>query len=92
MFSSFANSNIKTKIISNLKSNNQLIGDAKLNLTASEDLKKIDLDFFIIDNNEKKLNISGDFLIEKDYYPLNLTLKSNNFKISPFSKLIKNSI
>ena len=79
-------------IISNLKSNNQLIGDAKLNLTASEDLKKIDLDFFIIDNNEKKLNISGDFLIEKDYYPLNLTLKLNNFKISPFSKLIKNSI
>ena len=79
-------------IISNLKSNNQLIGDAKLNLNPSKDLKKIDLSFFIVENNEEKLKISGDFLIEEDSYPLNLTLKSKNFKISPFSKLIKNSI
>ena len=55
-------------------------------------LQKIDLSFFILENNEEKLKISGDFLIEEDSYPLNLTLKSKNFKISPFSKLIKNSI
>ena len=46
----------------------------------------------MLENNEEKLKISGDFLIEEDSYPLNLTLKSKNFKISPFSKLIKNSI
>ena len=79
-------------IISNLMSNNELIGDASLNLIASEDLKKINIDFFVINDFEKKLNLFGDFSIEENYYPLNLTLTSNDFKISPFSNLIKNSI
>ena len=79
-------------IISSLKSNNQLIGDAKLNLIASEDFKKIDLDFLVINNEQEKLKLFGDFSIEKNTYPLNLTLQSNDFSISPFSNLIKNSI
>lgn len=79
-------------VISGLKSNNELIGDASLNFKASENLKKINIDFFVINDFEKKLNLFGDFSIEENYYPLNLTLTSNNFKISPFSNLIKNSI
>ena len=79
-------------VISALKSNNELIGDASLNLKASEDLKKINIEFFIINDLEKKLNLFGDLSIEDEYYPVDLTLITNGFRINPFSNLIKNSI
>ena len=54
-------------VISGLKSNNELIGDASLNLRASDDLKKINIEFYIINDLEKKLNLFGDLSIEDEY-------------------------
>ena len=45
----------------------------------------------LIINNEL-LNLFGNFSIEDDYYPLDLTLETNNFEINPFSKIGKNVI
>ena len=78
--------------ISNLESNSQILGDAILKLSASEDSSEIEMDFKITNNNKELLNLFGNFSIEDDYYPLDLTLETNNFEINPFSKIGKNVI
>ena len=78
--------------ISNLESNSQILGDAILKLSASEDSSEIEMDFKITNNNKELLNLFGNFSVEDDYYPLDLTLETNNFEINPFSKIGKNVI
>ena len=50
------------------------------------------MDFKITNSNKELLNLFGDFSIEDDYYPLDLTLQTNNFEINPFSKIGKDVI
>lgn len=78
--------------ITNLKANNQDLGSAVLKLNASEDSSQIELDFKINNNQKEKLNLFGSFAIEEDYFPLDMILTTQDFNISPFSKIGKNVI
>lgn len=81
-----------TLLISNLKSNSKDLGDAILKLNASDDSSEIELDFKIINDKKETLGLFGNFSIQENFYPLNLTLKTKDFSIVPFSKIGKNVI
>ena len=78
--------------INDLKVNNQDLGIANLDIKASEDLKSFNLSFEILKNSFQNLSLNGKFNIEEGFIPLEMILKSENFDISPFSKLGKNVI
>ena len=56
------------------------------------DSSQIELDFKINDNQKEKLNLFGSFAIEEDYFPLDMILTTQDFNISPFSKIGKNKL
>ena len=78
--------------INDLKVNNQDLGLANLDIKASKDLKSFNLSFEILKNSFQNLSLNGKFNIEEGFIPLEMILKSENFDISPFSKLGKNVI
>ena len=50
------------------------------------------MDFKIINDKKETLGLFGNFSIQENFYPLNLTLKTKDFSIVPFSKIGKNVI
>ena len=76
----------------NLKANNYDLGSAVLNIEASKDLKSFNLNFDVIKESSKIIELSGNFGVEEEFFPLDMKLTTTNFDISPFSKIGKNVI
>mgnify|MGYP001576730409 FL=1 len=76
----------------NLKANNYDLGSAFLNIEASKDLKSFNLNFDVIKESSKIIELSGNFGVEEEFFPLDMKLITTNFDISPFSKIGKNVI
>ena len=79
-------------ILNDLSANSNYLGDAKLKIDASEDLKSFVMYFDIEKEKNKILTLNGNFGIEKDFFPLDLQLNMNDFSIMPFSKIGDNVI
>mgnify|MGYP001297598693 CR=1 FL=1 len=78
--------------IDDLKANSTLIGNADLQINASKDLKSFIMDLKVNDDANEILSLSGNFGIEEDFFPLDLSLKMKKFSIAPFSKIGDNVI
>ncbi|MGY8946034.1 MAG: translocation/assembly module TamB domain-containing protein [Flavobacteriales bacterium] len=78
--------------VDDLKANDHDLGVANLNIEASKDLKSFNLSFNILKDSFEILDLNGNFSLEEEFIPLNMKLVTNNFDISPFSKIGKNVI
>jgi len=74
-------------VINDFSSNGYLLGDALIDINNSISRDKYDLAVKIVNKENNIFIVDGSFQIKDDDYPVNLNVKSKNFKIKPFSAI-----